>query len=851
MIDRALDGVIGAVTRHNVAVVLVVLAITVGMVGGIGNADIGDSDGFTGSVDTTVDEKETYVERHYPVESGVDEDPGAPFPVFVKAEDGNALSKDALIATLEYQKAATDDDTVEGSMTDDEVLSIASLVGATLAQGSDATLEERTSALEAADEDEVADAVAATIEGDPTAQLLLPESYEPGTATAESTQIVFTFEPAEDGEAPVDAQESLHERAQEEALHETSPERDAPEFFVLGEPALQEMSEIELENTLFLVLPLVLGLILVVAAFAYRDVVDVFVGVLGVVVSIVWMFGLLGWLGIEVGTAVVIGPVLIAGLSIDYGFHVFTRYREERREDEPVGPPMARGLRAVTTAFALVTVTAGVGFLSNLANPVGELRDLGVGITFGVVSAFVIFVTLVPALKVSIDGGLERLGICRDVRPLGDGSFVGPALSGSVTLARRAAPVVIVLAVLLTAGGAVGWTALDEEPLPGPSDDVADWKADLPGPVGWEENDPLQRQVYVGEQFVVAQAEDDHRVQILVEGDVTADGTLAATEAGVEAGFDRGAFATGQADTIERPTTVIDAAAAEDEAFAATVEEADTTGDGIPDSDLETVFDELYEVDPEGASQVIERQDGEYRSLRVVGPPEASGGFEGTGDEADDHFAVEDAIEEEGDGLTATVVSDATSEQAAIELITEGIVRVMLVALGVVFLTLVVSYRLVHESATLGAVTAAPVGFVLGFVAAGMYVLTVPLNFLTVLLVSLVIGIGIDYAIHLSDRFALELDDRDPLDALETAVRGTGGALLGSMLTSVSAFAGMLVHPGPDFQDFATLVILAMVAAFVAAVVVLPSMLYVWSRHLHPERSTAGSRSQEGAVTRD
>lgn len=842
MIDRVIDAVVGRVTRHNVAVVLAVLALTAGMLVGIGNAEIGSDDGgIAGAVDTTVSEKEEYVQRNYRGDSRADGEPRAAFPVFVRDEGGNALSKDALVATLEYQKEVTEDDAVREAMADDEVVSIAALVGARAAQDPDATLEERITALEETDEEEVASLVETTLENDPRLQLLLPESYESGTATAESTQVVFRFEPDEDGEAPLEAQETLYR---------TADERDDPEFFTLGEPAVGEISQIELTNTLFLVLPIVIVLVLAAAAFAYRDVVDVVVGVLGVIVSIIWMFGILGWADMQVGAAVVIGPVLIAGLSIDYGFHVFTRYREERGEDEPIRPPMARGIREVTVAFALVTATASIGFLSNLVNPVEQLQDLGVAITFGVVSAFVVFVTFVPALKVSIDAGLEWLGLDRHKSPLGDGAVVGRVLSSTVTLARRGAPVVLVVAILLTAGGGVAWTGLDQEPLGGPNPDVAEWKQNLPGPVGWEENEPLKRQEYVSDQFVTAEEGDEHRVQILVEGDVTEDGALAATEAGIDDAFDRGVFAEGQENTVVSPMTVINATARANGEFARTVEEADTDGDGIPDENLAAVFDRLYEISPREASRVIERSDGEYRSLRVIGPPQSLSGFEGS-DRANELFAVGDTIEDEHDGLTATVLSDATSEQAAIEVITDGIVRVMFVALGAVFLTLVVVYRWIHDSALLGAVTAAPIASVLAFVVVGMYVLDVPLNFLTALLVSLVVGIGIDYTIHLSDRFAHELDRRAPFDALETAVRGTGGALLGSMLTSVGAFAGMLVHPGSQYQDFATLVLLAMIAAFVIAVVVLPSLLYLWMQYLYAGHPVERSETEGVAAARE
>jgi len=294
-----------------------------------------------------------------------------------------------------------------------------------------------------------------------------------------------------------------------------------------------------------------------------------------------------------------------------------------------------------------------------------------------------------------------------------------------------------------------------------------------------------------------------------------------------------GVFARQRADTVRSPATVIRTVAARNDSFAATVEAADTTGDGVPNTQLEAVYDHLYEVAPERASAVIERIDGEYRSLRVVGPPEAADGLSPGSDRATALTGVSDAIETNGSELTATVVSDATAEQAAVDTITDGIIRMMALGLVAVFGALVVIYRRVYDSATLGAVTAAPIAVVLGFVVTGMYVFDIPLTFLTALLVSLVIGIGVDYDIHVSDRFAQELErGRPPLDALQIAVTETGGTLLGSMLTSVAAFVGMLIHPTPSFRNFASLVVLAVVGAFLTSLLVLPSLPYVWVRYI-------------------
>ncbi|MEF8901388.1 MAG: MMPL family transporter [Halovenus sp.] len=820
--STALDRIIGTVVDHHRVVLLVMLLLTAGMVVGISNAEMAEEGGIGGSIETDVDQKEQYIQEHYSVEQAGGKSV-AYSPVYVRAEGGNALSKDALVATLTYTEAVRSDEDVARSLAEEEFISIASLVATQATDDPSASLAEQRGALESMSEEEVADLVRTTVAREPMAGFLLPDSYEPGTATAESHQLVFVFE-SESPIPPTDAQEVLYEAAQD---------RTNPEMFTLGEHAGQDLARTNIGNTLTLVVPVVLGLIFVVAALTYRDPVDVLVGVAGVFVSIIWMFGIMGWTGIPIGAAAVIGPVLIAGLSIDYGFHVFMRYREQRGTAEPIKPPMRRAVRALSLALGLVTITASIGFLTNLFNPVAELRQLGIGITLGVVSAFVIFVTLVPALKISVDGLLERLGLDRRKAPLGRGNVLEPVLSSTVTLARRGAPVVIAVALLVALGGGLAWTALDEETGQAPDGDVADWKEDLPDPIGWEENEVIQNRNYVSNEFRTVSDDSSDRVQFLVEGQVTSDGALMAIQTGIEAGVDSGAFAKPRVDAIRSPTSVIQDVAAENRAFAETVEAADTTGNGVPDTDLEAVYDHLYEVAPDEASQVIERTDGEYRSLRVVGPPQGADGLAPGGDRAGQLFAVADTMAGSVDGLTVTPVADAPSDQQALDTITSGILQVMVAGIVAVFLTLSLVYRRVHNSASLGAVTAGPIALVLAFVVVGMFLLEIPLTFLTALLISLVIGIGVDYNIHVSDRFAQELErGRGTVDALRTAITGTGGALLGSMLTSVGAFAGMLIHPAPAFTNFAWLVVLAMVGAFVTSVVVLPSLLYVWARRV-------------------
>ncbi|WP_247000730.1 efflux RND transporter permease subunit [Halosolutus gelatinilyticus] len=855
MIQKPLDDCIGFVTDHNRIVIAVMLVLTAGMLVGITNLDTASQAGGDELGDTRPAQKAEYIAEHY--DDGRDEEDAAvPAAVYVRDPDGNVLSKTALLDSLRYQRAVVGDDRLAGSLTEQDgerIVGAANLVAARAAGDPEARLDEQITALEGASDEEVAELVRETFAEGASTLHLLPTDYEPGTASATGHRMLFYLEPNEDGAAPSEATRVLYEAAEE---------RDDPEYFTLGEHAIVEANEQINQDTVELILPVALALILAVLAFSYRDLVDVVVGMTGVIVSVLWMFGIMGWLGVSAGITMIVGPVLIAGLSIDFGFHVFNRYREQRGDGEPVRLPMRRAVRAVAIALGLVTITAAIGFLSNLVNPLAVIRDLGVGITLGIGSAFVIFLTLVPALKLSIDGLLERFGLDRRKRPLGHGAYLRPLLGGGVTLAARAAPIVIVIAVVAGASGAVAWTALDEKSFQQQTEETAEWKQNLPGPLAWEDPDFIHQSQYVQDTYRSPGDDESDRAQLLIEGDVTADGTLDRVDRGVETARDRGVvFERSGVSTVVTPASVIQSVAAEDESFAQTVADADEDGDGVPDRDLEGVYDHLYEVAPEQAALVVERTDGgegsdgsrstvdesstdEYRSLRAIVPVERTSDLD---ERANDLRAAASTIED-GSDLTATAVGESTIVQAELAALTDGILQTLVIALSVMGVALMVVYRVAQGSATLGAVTVVPIALVVGLVVVGMYLLSVPLTLLTALLMSLVVGLGVDYNIHISDRFAQEFERTpDAYGALRTAVTGTGGALLGSTLTSVGAFGSLLLHPHPQMTSFGTMVILALVTSFLVSVFVLPSLLLVWARYV-TEVPGADRANEDGAA---
>ena len=498
-------------------------------------------------------------------------------------------------------------------------------------------------------------------------------------------------------------------------------------------------------------------------------------------------------------------------------------------------------------ALVWVTVTTAIGFLSNLTSPVDPIRELGLIAAIGIVGSFVVFVLLLPLVKVELDGWIERRGVDRNKPPIGSGeSRVGALLGAGARAARRAPVAVIVVTLLLTAltTAAAANVSTSWGPEDNMVDDAPGWMEQLPGGLEPDEYTAREDLQFVNENYV----RQGSAVALLIEGDVTDPGTVQrVAEARARAGEQPvvATLASGEARSVDLRST-IRRVAQTDEAFAASVAAADTTGDGVPDTELQSVYDALYETAPGEAAAVLHREDGEYVATRMAVPVDPTA----NGDALDDQLGTV-AGELDTGGVTVTVTGEPIVGHLIQEHLLGTLLRSLAVTLVAVLAALAVGFRLAHGSAALGAVTLLPVLFAVSWIVGTMYALGYPLSVLNAIIASLTVGIGIDYSIHVSERFRDELAAGVAVDeAITTTIRGTGAALLGSAATTATGFGVLALAVHPPLRQFGTVTAIMVGYAFLGAVVVLPSLLVLWARFRPgttglPSGDTADSRPHE------
>jgi predicted RND superfamily exporter protein len=833
-------GLAGWVTRHTRVVLAVGVVLTLVVGGGVAGLDRETSLQAFQS-DSTEAEKLEYLSAEYGL-AAPDQSVG-----FVFYRDDDVLSKASQLRTLRYQKALVENRTVSRALVEGRATASTATLVATAAIRAEAdadgdagyferpSLGEQIAQLESMTPAAVDRTTRRVLAEDAPRRALFyqPTDYEAGTATSNAT-MVLVFATGETGQVSGAASDELV--ASQLAMKAIATERLGEDSLAFGSGLVRDELGRSVDDSLQLLVPFVVLFVVGVLALTYRDAFDLALSLVGLGAVLLWTLGFMGWAGITLIQLYVPVLIFLIGLGIDFGIHVVMRHREESAADGDGDrrPAMARALAGVGLALVMVTVTTAVGFLSNGISDVTAIRNFGLIAAWGVAAALFVFGAVVPALKLELES-LSGRSAGGGRGAFGTSGTTARVLGGGASLARRAPVAIVVVAVVVAGGGVAVGSTVDTtfEQTAFMAQDPPEWTDSLPGPMATGEYEVRDTLAYTNRRFI----RHDLQTQILIEGDVTRDDALERIHDARQAVNAREStyyLANGEPATSSA-LSVLDQAVAANESFAATVDRLDGDGDGVPDRNVERVFDELFRIRPALAGNVIHREDGAYVDTRLT---VSLTGTTGSAQATREARATARALD--GDGLEATATGRPVLFEAIQEELAATIVEAMAITFGLIVGLLALIYRRRFGSATLGLVAAVPVTLALGWLVGTMWLLGLSFNALTALITSISVGLGVDYAIHMTDRYADELDERgDVAGALETAVRGTGGALLGSAATTAGGFGVLVFAIVPPIAQFGAVSALSIVYAFLSTVAVLPSLLVLWTRYAAPAGLTA------------
>lgn len=540
-----------------------------------------------------------------------------------------------------------------------------------------------------------------------------------------------------------------------------------------------------------------------------------------------------------------IAPIILIGLGVDYAIHFTSRYREEVGSGNSINGSTSSTLTSVGIALTLATLATIVGFLTNIVSPLPELKDFGILVSAGIFFAFFLVMTFVPAIRTLLDRRAEKKSKINTEAFSSSGDSVLNKISASSSIIPKKLKIVALALLLAISGyGYFSFTNLET---------IFEFTDFLP------EDDPVVQTLdLLTEEFGGGFGET---TSVLLEGDNLATpeihnaiieslSNLSDTENVVSYAGNVAAQSLvgtlGQTLAPQGPGAGTAPSMPDMEfigALASYGVDIMSGAQGLellkvkPESDVEALYEYLVSVDSESYLASVyfnEENTVTAQQVRIT----TSAGSLGAAQLRDDIYEAFEPVSSLGVEVAAT--NDSIVTQSVSDLISESQFQSLIFAILASMLFLILYYLIDIRKPFLGVITILPVVAIVMGTYLGMYFLDIPLNPVTSTLSGLAIGIGVPFVIHVTNRFRESLTNSDnPVEAVRTTLKTTGGSLFGSAFTTMAGFGILMTSSLKPFQQMGQVVVVALGFALVASILILPTLLVFWANYHN--RKTAKS----------
>ena len=580
---------------------------------------------------------------------------------------------------------------------------------------------------------------------------------------------------------------------------------------------------LELEDQINSTAPLIgLSFFLMVAllSFYFRNVLDVLVSGLGLALVMICMTANSFWLGFPQTQLAAMLPILMLALGVDFVIHSLTRWRRltlenplfssHPREASILGAFAA--IKSLLPALGVATVTTVVAFGTATLSAIPDLFEWGILGPLGIIQAYLIMGVFVPVLR-SIIPPKESSS-----EPSSVGQFLSVKKLSSL-MASRSMPMLVIFLIISI--------ALSPLVLGNPESrfDVKDYA---------DNDSRFIQTVSLGQATFTENGEPGY---YLIEGDNLANYETIVQIDNMEqdvATYSPTATWLGSIPYVVRTQSLLATNIPGTGYIPKTIDPQ--TGFPTSDDEISRVLTDVYRngtvnlegtfrISPSEARELYLLENGNVTMARswfqVERPDDIYGSMMDLKEDLDNSASGLEEI----DGVSVTVAGLSYERYVYMLEITDSFQESLVVAIILAFVIVLIVLRDVR----LSLITILPVIAITLWLRGGMVLSDTPVNLVTVQISSLAIGLGVDYAIHMVQRVRearFENPSGSQEDWMEESLDETGNNVAMSAFTDFIGFMVLALSIMPLFVTFGLIMAIMIFLSFVAAVIMLPALLY-------------------------
>lgn len=151
-------------------------------------------------------------------------------------------------------------------------------------------------------------------------------------------------------------------------------------------------------------LPMAVLVMMFIFLISFRNVLAVLLPLPGVLATLLFIFGLMGWCGVPIYLTIPIVPILLTSIGVTNDIYLFNRYFTllRRRSGESHLVLVQETFDKLAWPVAITSLTAGIGLVSFTLSPLGPVKAFGLVSSLGVLFGLFYSLTVIPALLVLI-----------------------------------------------------------------------------------------------------------------------------------------------------------------------------------------------------------------------------------------------------------------------------------------------------------------------------------------------------------------------------------------------------------------------------------------------------------------